>query len=97
MFLEIQQEVRPVSRKAAAVEVGDGEREAVVDADDGRSIRHEFRAKPLGETTPRPVPAWTGRWLNLFRVAGAPDSVNPEPFATGIGRHRAGIVDADVA
>jgi hypothetical protein len=57
MLLEIEQEVRPVSGKAVAVEVGDGEREAVVDADDGRGVRREFLAKPLGETAPRPVPA----------------------------------------
>jgi hypothetical protein len=40
--------------------VGDGEREAVVDADDGRGVRREFLAKPLGKTAPSPVPAWTG-------------------------------------
>ena len=32
-----------------------------------------------------------------FRRAGALSHVHPEPFATGVGRHRAGVVDADVA
>jgi hypothetical protein len=43
------------------------------------------------------VPAWTGRRLNLYRRAGALDRVNPQPPATGFGRHSAGVVDADVA
>jgi hypothetical protein len=34
MLLEVEQEVRPVSRKLTVVEVLDGERETVVDADD---------------------------------------------------------------
>jgi hypothetical protein len=79
------------------VEVGDGEREAVVDADDGRGVRREFLAKPLGETAPRPVPPWAGRRLNLSRRAGALGHVYPQSLATGVGRHSAGIVDADVA
>jgi hypothetical protein len=49
------------------------------------------------ETPPRPVPAWAGWRRNLFRRSGALGGVNPEPLATGFGRHRAGVVDADVA
>ena len=54
-----------------SVEVGDGEREAVVDADDGRSVVGEFVAEPFGNATPRPIPPWTSRGLNGLRVAGA--------------------------
>jgi hypothetical protein len=86
MPLKIEQEARPISWKAIFVEVLDGEREGVVDADEGRGVRREFLAKPLGETTASPVPAWAGRRLNLFRCAGALGSVNPEPFASGVGR-----------
>jgi hypothetical protein len=78
------------------VEVGDGEREAVVDADEGRDVRPEFIAEPLGETAPRPVPPWTGRRSNGFRRARALGGVNPEPSTTGVRRHRAGVVDADM-
>src|SRR5665213_2817869 len=35
-------------------------------------------------------------WLDGFRRAGALGNVNPKPSATGLGRHRTGIVDADV-
>jgi hypothetical protein len=79
------------------VEVGDGEREAVVDADDGRGVRREFLAKPLGETAPRPVPPWAGWGWNGFRRAGVLGGVNPEPLTTGVSGHSAGVVDADVA
>ena len=71
MLLEIEQEARPISRKAVAVEVGDGKREAVVNADDGRSVVGEFVAEPLGKTPPCSVGAWTGWRLNMCRVAGA--------------------------
>ena len=53
------------------VEVFDGEREAVVDTDDGRGVRSEFFTEPLSEAASSPVPSWTGRRLNLFRRAGA--------------------------
>jgi hypothetical protein len=65
------------------------ERETVVDADDGRDVRREFLAEPLGETAPRPVPP-RARWgLNLTRRAGALGNVNLEPLATGVERLRA--------
>ena len=69
VLLEIEQEVWPVWGKAMPVEVGDGEREAVVDADQGWDVRREFLAKPLGETPPRPVLPRTGRRQNLYRFA----------------------------
>jgi hypothetical protein len=97
MPLKIEQEARPISWKAIFVEVLDGEREGVVDADEGRGVRREFLAKPFGETRPRPISPRTGRGLNLYRFAGALGNVNPEPYATGFGRLRAGVVDADVA
>jgi len=78
------------------VEVGDGEREAVVDADDGRGVRREFLAKPLGEAAPRPVSPWTGWGLNLRRFIRALGHKHPEPSTTGVRRHRAGVVDADM-
>jgi hypothetical protein len=71
------------------LEVGDGEREVVVDADQGWDVRREFLAKPLGETAPRPVPARTGWRLHLIRRAGTLGGVNPEPLATGVRRLRA--------
>jgi len=71
VLLEVEQEVPPVPWEAMPVEVFHGERETVVNADDGRGVRCEFVAKPFGETPPCPVPPRTGRWLNLFRVAGA--------------------------
>jgi hypothetical protein len=97
MLLEVEQEVRPVSWKAMPLEVGDGEREAVVDADDGRGVRREFLAKPLGETAPRPVPARAGRRLNLHRFARVLGLEHADALATGVSGHRAGVVDADVA
>jgi hypothetical protein len=71
------------------VEVGDGEREPVVDADDGRGVRREFLAEPFGETPSCLVPLWAGWGLNLSRRAGAPGDVDPEFLATGVGRFRA--------
>ena len=65
VFLEIEQEVRPVSWKAVLIEVLDGERESVVDPYDDRNVRSEFGAKPLREPSASPVPAWAGRRLNL--------------------------------
>jgi hypothetical protein len=45
------------------VKVGDGERESVVDADEGWSLVTKLVAEPFGETTARPVPQWAGRRL----------------------------------
>lgn len=60
-------------------------------------VSGEFVAEPLGKTPPRPVPPWAARRLNWFRFAGASGGVNPNPLATEFRRHRAGIVDSDVA
>lgn len=49
------------------------------------------------KTSPRPVPPRTGRRRNRLRRDGTLGNVNPEPLATGFGRHRAGVVDADIA
>jgi hypothetical protein len=41
VLLKVEQEVRPVSGKAISVEVREGEREGVVDADEGHlTARH---------------------------------------------------------
>ena len=69
----------------------------MVDADKGGDVTVEFLAEPFGETTARPIVAWTRRRLYLYRFAGALGGVHPEPLATGVGRFRARIVDADVA
>lgn len=82
VLLEVEQEVRPVSWKAVAVEVFHGERKAMVKADDGRDVSREFFAEPLGESPPCPVPAQTCWRQNLFRLVGALGDVNPKPFAT---------------
>jgi hypothetical protein len=97
VLLEVEQEVRPISWKAVRVEVFDGERETVVDADDGRGVRREFLAKPFGKAPSSPVPSWTGRRLNLFRRADTLGGVNPESLATGFCGLRAGVVNANVA
>src|ERR1035437_281899 len=97
MLLKIEQEVRPISWKAVLLEVFDGEREAVVDANDGRRVSREFLAKPFSKTTPRPIQPGA-RWrLNLYRFAGASRPSTSEPIATGVRRLRARVVDADVA
>src|ERR1035437_3297890 len=49
------------------------------------------------QTPPRPIPPWTGRRRNWFRVVGALGGVHPYSLTTGFGRHRTGVVDADVA
>src|ERR1035437_8692134 len=95
--MEINQKVFPVAGEPVLLKVGQRKREAVVDTDEGGGVPVEFLAEPFGKATASPVPAWTGRRLNLFRRAGALGDVHPEPPATGFGRHRAGIVDADVA
>ena len=69
----------------------------MVDADEGWDVPVEFLAEPFSETTASPIPAWAGRRLNLYRLAGALGGVNPEPLATGVCGLRAGVVDADVA
>src|ERR1035437_9488453 len=95
--MEINQKVFPVAGEPVLLEVGDGEGETVVDADYSGDVSVEFLAEPFGETTPSPVPAWTGWRLNLRRLVGTLGHEHAEPFATGFGRHRAGLVDADVA
>src|ERR1017187_9116842 len=97
VLLKVEQEARPVPWEAVAVEILDGERESVVDTDDGRSLVTKLVAKPLGETSPRPVSPRAGRGLNLFRFATALGNVNSEPLATGVCGLRAGVVDTDVA
>src|SRR5665213_281928 len=69
VLLEVEQEARPVPWEAVAVEILNGERESVVDTDDGRSLVTKLVAEPFGETTASPVPAWAGRRLNLYRLA----------------------------
>ena len=64
------QEALPVAGEPVRLEVGDGERETVVNADDGRSVRREFLAEPLSETTTSPISHWAGRRSNLFLRAG---------------------------
>jgi hypothetical protein len=68
---------RPVSGKPMSVEVGQWEREGVVDADQSWDVPVEFLTEPFGNTTPRPVPPRTGRGLNGFRRTGAFGNVNP--------------------
>ena len=79
VLLEIEQEVRPVSGKTVAVEVFEGKREPVVDADDGQCVLREFLAELFGKTPPSPVPAKARRRLNLLRRAGTLGNVNHEP------------------
>lgn len=71
-----------------------GKREALVNADDGGDVRREFFAEPLGETPPCPIPPWARRGLNLIPRADTLSDVHPDSLATGMRRHRAGIVDA---
>jgi hypothetical protein len=95
--LEIEQEVRPVAGEPVLLKVSEGEREGMVDADDGRDVPVEFLAEPFGETPPSPVTPWA-RWrLNLFRRAEGIGNVSPESLATGVCCFRTGVVDADVA
>src|ERR1035437_10929476 len=68
--MEINQKVFPVAGEPVLLEVGDGEGETVVDADYSGDVSVEFLAEPFGETTPSPVPAWTGWRLNLRRLVG---------------------------
>src|ERR1017187_8758922 len=96
VLLKVEQEARPVPWEAVAVEILNGERESVVDTNDGRSLVTKLVAEPLGEAASSPVPSWTGRRLNLYRFAGALGSVNPESPATGVCGLRAGIVYTDV-
>lgn len=96
VLLKTEQEARQVSWKAMPVEVFDGEREAVVNADDGRGIRRKFATKPFGDNPPRRVPAWARRRLNLCRLVGTLGHVHPQSLATGVCGFRAGMVDAYV-
>ena len=73
MLLEVFQEVLPVAGEPVLLKVSEGEREGVVGADDGWGVPVEFLAEPFGETAPSPVPAWTGRRLNLFRGGAIQD------------------------
>jgi hypothetical protein len=57
----------------------------------GASWRWRSRDASLANCPP------THPWLDGFRRAGALSGVHPEPPATGVGRLRAGVVDADVA
>src|ERR1019366_5608897 len=97
VLLKVEQEARPVPWEAVAVEILNGERESVVDTDDGRSLVTKLVAETLGEAASSPVPAWARRRLNLYRRADTLGNIDPEPLATGIRRLRAGVVDADVA
>jgi len=95
-MMEIFEEALPVAGEPILLKVGEGEREGMVNADDGRCVRREFLAEPLGEAASSPIPAWAGRRLNLFRVAIALGSVDTDAFATGFGGLRAGVIDSDV-
>jgi hypothetical protein len=94
VLLEVNQEVFPVAGEPVLLKVGKREREGMVDADQCGDVPVEFLAQPFSKTSARPVPARTGRRLNLFRRAGALGNVDPESLATGIGRLRARVVDA---
>jgi len=94
---EVNQEGRPVAGEPVPFEIGQREREGVVNADQSRDVPVEFLMEPLSKTPPRPVTAWARRRLNLHRRAGAFSNIDPEPLATGVCGLRAGIVDTDVA
>lgn len=79
------------------LEVFDGERESVVDADERGDVPVEFLAEPFGKTTASPIPALAGRCQNLYRLVGALGHEHANAFATGVCGLSAGIVDADVA
>lgn len=96
-MLEVLQELVPVARKPVLFEVGQRERESVVDTDDGWRLASKFVAEPFGETTASPIPTWAWWRLNLLWFAGTLGYEHADTFAGRVCRFRAGIVNADVS
>jgi len=66
--MEVLEKFLPLESKAVPFEVGEGKRETVVDADDGRNVLRQACKKPLGKTTARPVFAGTRRRQYFGRI-----------------------------
>src|SRR6056297_3116431 len=95
MSAEILQEDIPVRGQTMPFEITHGEREAVIDADDGSNAGFEFRDQPLGQASARPVFPWAGWRLDLDRCPIVSGFIDPEAFQAGFSRLSSRIVYAD--
>ena len=74
------------NREAMPFEIAHGEREAVIDADDGLNAGFEFRDQPLGQASACPVFPLAGWRLDLDRRPIVLGFINPEALQAGFSR-----------
>lgn len=97
VVLEVVEEGRPVVGQTVGIEVADGEREGVVDADEGRGAIEKFGGEPMGEAAAGPVFARAWGWRDFDWGRGWRCGVELQSGEAVCWGLCAGVVDAEVA